>query len=293
MFKGIYTALITPFKNGQIDFDALSLLLERNLSAGASGFVLLGTTAEPPSLSDDEKDKILAFCTKQINGRAKIIIGVGANSTEHTLKNIEMALKYNPSALLIVTPYYNKPNLSGMIEHYSLCAKAGKPIVLYHIPSRTGQKLSHDFMAKLLKAVPQIVGIKESDYDIVGVTKTAVDFKNRIEYICGNDDLWPVFLGLQSHCLITAAGNALLPSFVKIQKLFDEGKTKESFDIFSQILPLINAAFLEVNPTCTKYMLSKLGLCSEEVRLPLGPLQEETKQKIDTLLAKSNKEFFL
>ena len=116
MFKGIFVALITPFKAGKVDYTALDALIDKQIAAGVSGFCLLGTTAEPPALTDKEKEEILSFCTTKINGRAKIIIGVGANSTEHTLANVNLAAKFNPDAYLVVTPYFNKPNLQ--FQHF-------------------------------------------------------------------------------------------------------------------------------------------------------------------------------
>lgn len=294
MFKGVYCALITPFKNGNIDFDALGLLIERQISAGLEGFVLLGTTAETPALCFEEKKQILDFAVAKINKRAKIIIGAGSNNTQTTLKNIDLAKTYNPEGILIVTPYYNKPNLSGMIKHFSLAAQANIPIVLYHIPGRTGQKLPPAFLSALLEAVPMIKAVKESDYDIAGITKTAVQHgEKRIDYICGNDDLWPVFLGLGARCLITAAGNSIAPAMVKIYKLFEQGKTQDAMQVFRTAYPLINGSFLEVNPTCPKYILAKLGLCSSEVRLPLGEISQSTKETLDNLINKTPKELFI
>ncbi len=294
MFKGIFIALITPFKAGKVDYEALGNLIERQISAGVSGFCLLGTTAEPPALSDSEKREILSFCTSKINGRAKIIVGVGANSTEHTLANVKLAAEFNPDAYLVVTPYYNKPNLSGMIAHFSAVAsEAKKPIVLYHIPSRTGQRLSVDFLGKLIKNVPQIKAIKEADYDIARVVKVSAMFGNDVAFLGGNDDLWPALMGLNFPGLISAAGNILAPAFVKMHKLFLEGKTQESMKVFKSAYPLIEALFFEVNPTCVKYALSCHGLCSEDVRLPLGLIQEETKQKIKQILANTPKELLI
>ena len=294
MFKGIFVALITPFKNGLVDYAALSNLIEKQIAAGVSGFCLLGTTAEPPALTDKEKEEILSFCTAKINGRAKIIVGVGSNSTEHTLSNVKLAKKFNPDAYLVVTPYYNKPNLSGMIAHFSaVAAEAQKPLVLYHIPSRTGQRLSVDFLVKLLKNVPQIRAIKEADYDIARVVKATALFGKTVTFLGGNDDLWPALMGLNFPGLISAAGNVLTPAFIKMQKLFLEGKHEESKEVFDKVFPLIEALYFEVNPTCAKYALSCLGLCEEEVRLPLGAIQEETKQKIKQILAATPKELII
>lgn len=294
MFSGVLPALVTPFKEGKIDFASLEKIINLSLQKGASGFVILGTTAETPALSFEEKEEIIKFCCSVVNKRAKIIVGAGSNNTEQTLKNIRLAAKYLPDAVLVVTPYYNKPNLSGMIAHYKLCAKEGLPIILYHIPGRTGQKLSLSFFESLLGEVPQIIGVKESDYDITHVVNMAVGFgKNRLNYICGNDDLWPVFLGLGSRTLITAAGNVLLPAYRKVYDLFCAGKTQEALDIFRAAYALTQGCFFEVNPTCCKYVLEKLGLCSAEVRLPLGPISAQTKEKLDKILQSADRGLLL
>lgn len=294
MFQGIFVALITPFKAGKVDYGALSALIEKQIAAGVSGFCLLGTTAEPPALTNKEKEEILSFCISQIRGRAKIIVGVGSNSTEHTVENVKLAKKFNPDAYLVVTPYYNKPNLSGMVAHFTAVAsEAQKPLVLYHIPSRTGQRLSIDFLGKLLKSVPQIKAIKEADYDIARVVKASALYGKDVAFLGGNDDLWQVLMSLNFQGLISAAGNILTPAFVKMQKTFLAGKYKESKEIFDKVFPLIEALYFEVNPTCVKYALSCLGLCEEDVRLPLGKIQEETKQKIKQILEVTPKEFII
>lgn len=294
MIKGILTAIVTPFEDNKIDFHSLEVLIEKQLVAGVSGFVVLGTTAETPSLSMQEKEEIIKFCTEKVNKRAKIIIGTGANNTQTMLKNSEVACKYNPDGLLIVTPYYNKPNLSGMIAHYTLASQFNKPIVLYHIPGRTGQKLSIKFFEELLNNVPQIAAVKESCYDITHLTEMSVKFsQKRINYICGNDDLWPVFLGLGSRAIISAAANTMAPFFVKVYDLFCEGKTQEAMAFFSQGYSLIKASYVEVNPTCVKYLLSLMKLASDEVRLPLGSISDENKKMLEHLFEQTPKEILL
>lgn len=290
MLNGVLPALITPFKDNKIDFKSLEVLIQKHLKAGVSGFVVLGTTAETPALTAAEKEEILKFATQVIDKKAKVIVGVGSNSTQTTLGNIETAVKYSPDMILVVTPYYNKPNLSGMIAHYQAAAKADVPIMLYHIPGRTGQKLSTKFFEVLLKEVPQIKAVKESDYDVAHIAEMAVTFgRDRLEYVCGNDDLWPVFLGLGGRALISAAGNTLAPAFVKVHQLFMQGKTQEAMDVFAAAYPLTAGSFFEVNPTCSKYILEKLNICSAEVRLPLGPVSKETAEKLDTILAHTDR----
>lgn len=285
MFTGVYTALITPFsENGKIDFIALEKLLNAQLAAGVHGFVFLGTTGEAATLTSTEKEEVLSFCTSYVRGKAKIIIGTGTNNTQTTLENTRQAAAFHPDGVLIVTPYYNKPNPSGLIAHYEQASQIGLPIVLYHIPGRTGLKLSNEVLSSLLAAVPAIKAVKESDYDMVHVTDTAVAHRNRINYICGNDDLFPQYLAINAAGIISAAANIFAPAFVKIYNLFKAGKTAEAFAVFAQVYPLVKACYLETNPTCVKYMLSVLGFGSQQPRLPLGEISAEHKTQIDALL---------
>ena len=294
MFKGVFTALITPMTpQGAVDYNTLSRLLDAQISAGVHGLVLLGTTAETPTLSADEKKELLHFCTQHVQKRVKIIIGAGTNSTLSTLENIRTAQLFNPDGVLIVTPYYNKPNASGLIEHFKQSAKMGTPVILYHIPGRTGLKIPAGVLAELLAEVPQITGIKESDYDMAHVTDTAVKFSNRVSYLCGNDDLFPEYLAINASGIISAAANVFAPAFVKIYNLFQQGKIAEAFSVFSQIYPLIKVCYLETNPTCVKYMLSKIGFGAETVRLPLGEISEDNKLKIDRLLQAADPNLFI
>lgn len=294
MFTGVYTALATPFtKQGQVDYPVLERLIQAQLAARIEGFVLLGTTAEAATLSAEEKAEILRFCAPRIKGRAKIIIGTGTNDTASTVQNTRAALAFDPDGVLIVTPYYNKPNPNGLIAHYKQAAALGVPVILYHIPGRTGLKLSAETLDRLLNEVPQIAGVKESDYDMAHVTDTAVKYSSKLSYLCGNDDLFPQYLALNSSGIISAAANVFAPAFVQIYKLFQEGRTKESFALFAQLYPLIKACYLETNPTCVKYMLSKIGFGTEAVRLPLGEISTENKQKIDRLLQTADNNLFI
>lgn len=294
MFRGVYTALATPMTaGGAVDYDALARLLQAQLAAGVDGLVLLGTTAEAATLSADEKNKILEVAASVIKGRVKVIIGTGTNATASTLENTRAALAFNPDGVLVVTPYYNKPNPNGLIAHYQQVAALGKPVILYHIPGRTGLKLSGAVLDRLLEQVPQIAGIKESDYDMAQVTDTAVKYAHRLNYLCGNDDLFPQYLAINASGIISAAANVFAPAFVQIYKLFMQGQTKQSFALFAKLYALIKACYLETNPTCVKYMLEKIGFGTQTVRLPLGEISAENKQKIDRLLQSVDPAFLI
>ena len=294
-FKGLGIALITPFRaDGSIDTEALVRLVDYQIKNGTDFLCIMGTTAETPTLTAAEKKRILDLCAAPIKQAGRqLIIGCGTNCTASTVENVRLAAAYQPDAALVVTPYYNKPNPSGMVAHFKAAAGVGLPLVLYHIPGRTGQKLSAPVLAALLQEIPQLIGVKESDYDMAHVTDTAVAYKKRLAYLCGNDDLFPQFLALNASGIISAAACVLAPAFVKIYDLFKQGQTQQAFDVFAQIYPLVKACYLETNPTCIKYMLSKRGYGTSTVRLPLGEISTQNKTKIDTLLAQTPEEFLL
>lgn len=286
MFHGIFTALATPMKpDGRVDFPALERLVHAQVAAGVHGFVVLGTTAETPTLSAEEKNEIIRFCKERIPHTCRLIIGTGANSTQAAVANTQAAQQAEPDGVLVVTPYYNKPNLSGLIAHFTQVAAVGLPVVLYHIPGRTGLKLSAMQLGTLLNAVPQIVGIKDADYDLARVAETAVGYAGKKSLLCGNDDLFPAYLSLGFSGIISAAANIVAPAFVKIYALWKAGKTDEAFRVFARVYPLIKACYAETNPTCIKYMLGSLGYGTQTVRSPLGEISSEHKAQLDALLA--------
>ncbi len=294
MFNGVLTALATPFtQDGKIDFQTLEHLINAQLAAGIDGMVLLGTTAETPTLSAEEKKQILDFCVPRLQGKCKIIIGTGANSTVAAVENTRAVLPYNPDAVLVVTPYYNKPNPSGLIGHYQAVAEVGLPIILYHIPGRTGLKLPDNVLADLLTAVPQIVGVKESDYDPAHVMNTAVSYAGKIDYLCGNDDLFPQYLAINAAGIISAAANVFAPAFVQMYRLFKDGKPGESFALFAKLYPFIKACYAETNPTCIKYILAKKGFGQSTVRLPLGEISAAHQAHIDEILKTAEPDWFI
>ncbi len=294
MIRGVWPAIITPFtKEGKIDFKALETIIDKQIKIGVDGLVLLGTTAEVPSLTDVDRDAILKHATEYINKRVKVIIGAATNSTPTTLKKIEHAMNFNPDGLLVVTPYYNKPNPSGLIEHFKQAGQFKCPIILYHIPGRTGLKVPIPVFERLFAEAPMVKGVKESDYDFSHVTEMAVRFGDKIDYICGNDDVLPEFLALGSPAIITAAGNVVSPAFVKMFKEFHVGKTHQSFETFRKIYKVIQACYFETNPVCSKYILSKFGICEETARLPLGEISSENKKKIDDVLKNCDKSLII
>ncbi|MDR1693965.1 MAG: 4-hydroxy-tetrahydrodipicolinate synthase [Lactobacillaceae bacterium] len=285
MITGVYPALITPFtKDDKIDFAALDRLIKLQLDNKVDGIVALGTTAETPCLTDEEKHEIISFIKQKIKGKCKLIIGAGGNCTKTTVLQAKSYLKYEPDAFLVVTPYYNKPNKSGMIEHFRQISDLGIDIVLYHIPGRTGQKLSVDLIEELVKKAPGIKAVKEADYDPAHTLELTTRLADKISILSGNDDMLLQLMSLGGKGIISAAANVLPHVFVELYKT-------KSFEIFTKAFPLIKACYHEVNPTCSKYILSKLGFCQEYVRLPLGLVDIENKKKIDSVLAGYERSF--
>lgn len=295
MLTGVFTALPTPFlADGSLDTANLLKLLRAQLAAGVHGVVLLGTTAETPTLTASEKKTILDICVPILKEHhTQLIIGAGTNNTLSTVENVQQAATYKPDAVLVVTPYYNKPNPAGLLAHYQAAAQVGIPLVMYHIPGRTGLKINPTVLAHLLQHVPQLIGIKECDYDMSQVTDTAVKYAHKISYLCGNDEFLLQYLSIGASGTISAAASVLAPAFVKMYQLFQAGNTHQAFAIFTQVFPLIKACYAETNPTCIKYMLSKLDFGTASVRAPLGEISTENKTKIDQLLAQTPKEFLV
>lgn len=294
MFTGVYTAFITPFDaDGKIDFTALTDLLDRQIEAGINGLVLLGTTAETATLTGDEKKAVLDTAVRHINGRVPFIIGAGTNATATTVEQIRLAKAYRPEGVLVVTPYYNKPNPAGLIGHFQAAGAEGVPLVLYHIPGRTGLKVPAAVMDELLAAVPQIKAVKESDYDWAGVTDFAVRHTGRVQQLCGNDDLFTHFLAMGASGIISAAANVLAPAFVHIYKTFQTQGALAAWEAFRPVYPLIKACYWETNPVCIKYLFAQRGLCRETVRLPLGPVRAETAQRLTALAAQAKADLFI
>jgi len=288
MFSGVYTALITPFTSeDKIDFKAIERLIEGQIKAGVEGFVILGTTSEAPCLSHDEKTEIVRFAKKVIKGRVKMVVGAGLNCTASTVELAKDLLQFDPDGFLIVTPYYNKPNPSGLIAHYAEVGKLGKPIILYHVPGRTGLKVPLKVMADLAAKVPMLKAIKESEYDVQYLNDEAAALSGKVEILSGNDDMFPYFLAMNGKGLVSVAANFAPKIFVDIYK------GKNAFKTYSENLKLMEACFYETNPTCVKYIMNKLGLCRAGVRLPLGPIAAETAKKIDTVLENTDKKYLM
>ena len=284
MFKGSIPALVTPFKNNEIDFTAIEKLLEWHVDQGSDGIVAVGTTGESPTLSHEEHKTVIEFIVKKVNKRIPVIAGTGSNNTSESLELTKFSEKVGADGVLIVTPYYNKPNQNGLYKHFKvLHDETNTPIIIYNIPGRSIIDLGVNTMKKL-SYLPRIIGVKDATGDIGRVSDTRKECGKNFIQLCGNDD---ISLGFNCHggCgCISVIANVAPKISSDFQRLMNKGDFVEALKLQDKLLPLHRAAFLEPNPAPIKYGLELLGFCSSEVRLPLVNLTEETKAKVEDAL---------
>ena len=282
IFRGVGTALITPFKDGEIDFDVLGNLIDRQIEAGIDALVIGGTTAEAATLSDGERYELFDYAKARVAGRCRLIYGTGTNDTRVAIKHTEYASRLGCDGVLVVTPYYNRGTAEGVVRHYEAIAEAsGVPILLYNVPSRTGVNLSIETLERLADN-KRIVGIKEAS-DSLDRLVTISRIKGLSLYSGNDSQIYPV-LSLGGLGVISVVSNLYPAETIQICKLFFANNKKKSLEIQQHLLPLINALFLETNPAPIKYAMSKRALCLPDMRLPMWLPAKATQDKIDAVL---------
>ena len=280
LFRGAATALITPFSGGRIDFESLGNLIERQIKGGISALVIAGTTGESATLSDAEKIALFAFCAERIGGRVPLIAGVGCADTAHTVTLARSACAAGADALLVVTPYYNRPSQAGLLAHFTSVADAAeKPVILYSVPGRTGVAVSTDTYIALSDH-PNIVGVKEASTDMGAVSALIDSCGTRLSVYAGNDDLTVPFLSLGSVGVISVLSNVIPAAVSDICRLWFEGKPRLAAARAARFHCLSRALFADTNPVPVKSALAMMGLCREEFRLPLVPPVEPTREQL-------------
>lgn len=284
VFTGVGTALITPFKNGRVDFDALGALIDFQITSGASALVLLGTTGEASTVSEDERYDIIAFARDKINKRVPLIVGAGTNNTEVTLRYSKSAFSLGADALLLVSPYYNKATSAGLYEHFARVARGvDLPIILYNVPSRTGVNIPCE-VYKSLGEIKNIVGIKEASGNLSYICEILDTCGGLFDIYSGNDELTLPTLCLGGKGVISVCSNVVPCQMRELCDAFFEGSISRARGIQLGLYELIRELFAQVNPIPVKCACSLLGLCENELRLPLTP---STRQKeIAALLKK-------
>ena len=285
MFRGSMPALVTPFKNGELDLDTLKHLVEWHIEQGSTGLVPVGTTGESPTLTHDEHETVIETVVKTTAGRVPVVAGAGSNNTVEAIRFVQFAKKVGADAALVVTPYYNKPTQRGLIAHFSALNEcADIPIIIYNIPPRSVIDMTPETMGELAK-LPNIVGVKDATADITRVSKQRVTCGTDFVQLSGED---ASALGFNAHggvgC-ISVTANVAPRLCAEFQQATLVGDYAKALDYQDKLMPLHDAIFVEPGLVGAKYGLSKLGLCSPEVRLPLTEALDSTKSQIDAAMA--------
>ena len=269
VFSGCATAVVTPFKNSKIDYNSFGNLINSQIENGIEALVVLGTTGEAPTISEDERSEVIAFARDAIHGRVPLIVGTGTNSTESTIRYSKNAHSLGANAVLCVSPYYNKPTSSGIIQHYKEIAKnVDLPIILYNVPSRTGVNIPLEVYDELAP-IENIVAIKEASGSMSYFSDIARKHLDSFYLYTGNDDLTLCSLAMGGSGVISVVSNALPRKMSQLCQSFFDGDIEKSREIQLELLPLIRELFYETNPVPIKELLSQLGAIENEYRLPL------------------------
>lgn len=281
MFKGSLPAMITPFTNGELDLDTLKKLVEWHVGEGSNGLVPVGTTGESPTLTHEEHEKVVEEVVRASAGRLPVIAGAGSNNTLESIRLAQHAEKVGADAVLVVTPYYNKPTQRGLMAHFTAIHDSTNiPIFIYNIPGRSVVDMTPETMGELAK-LPRIVGVKDATGDLARVPLTRLTCGHEFIQLSGED---ATALGYNAHGgvgMISVTANVAPKLCAQMQAATLAGDFKTALEITDKLMPLHKAIFTEPGLVGAKYGMSKLGLCSDEVRSPLTSLTDETKAMID------------
>jgi 4-hydroxy-tetrahydrodipicolinate synthase len=284
LFKGVITALVTPFRDGAVDVDSFAELVERQIDSGVDGVVPVGTTGESAVLSHTEHEKVVALCVEIVNGRAKVLAGAGSNSTDEAISLVRHAKSVGADGALVITPYYNRPSQEGLYRHFKAINDAvDLPVLLYNVPSRTGVDMSNDTVARLAE-LEHVVGIKDATGDLARASLMRLRTPEDFALISGDD---PTFLGYVAHggCgVISVTANVAPQACVAQWRALEAGDFVSARTRQDRLIRLHRALFLDSSPAPTKYALARLNLCREELRLPLTPCADAVKPEIDAAL---------
>ncbi len=284
-FQGSITALITPFKDGKIDAGAFQRLVEWQIDQGTHGLVPCGTTGESPTLTHDEHKRVVELCIEAAAGRVPVIAGTGSNSTAEAIELTRHAMTAGADGALVVTPYYNKPTQEGLYLHYKAINDAVDiPIIIYNIPGRSVVDMSVDIMARLFK-LKNIVGVKDATANLARVSQQRAKLGKDFIQLSGEDATALGFMAHGGHGCISVTANIAPSLCAEFQLACLAGNFKLALQLQDRLMPLHDALFVESNPGPVKYAASKLGLCSDETRLPLAPLAAASQKKVDDALS--------
>ena len=279
-FRGSFTALVTPFSNGSVDEQAFRALVDWQIAEGTDGLVPVGTTGESPTLSHDEHRLVVEWCVQQVSGRVPVVAGAGSNSTKEAIELARHAEKSGASAVLVVTPYYNKPTQEGLYRHFKAINDAiGIPIIIYNIPPRSVIDMSVDTMKRLFE-LKNIAGVKDATANVVRVSAQRAAMGPDFNQLSGEDARALGVMAHGGHGCISVTSNVAPRLCAEFQDACLNGDYATALKLQDKLLPLHTALFIETSPAPVKYALSVLGKCADTVRLPMVPVGETTKTAV-------------
>ena len=284
-FGNIATAMVTPFdKNENIDFQKLSKLIDYLLNNGTDSLVVAGTTGESPTLSEEEKVALIQYSVKEAAGRVPIIAGTGSNNTKASIKLTKKAEEAGADAVMLVTPYYNKPSQEGMYRHFrAIAEETSLPVMLYNVPGRTAASLAPETTIRLAE-IPNIIAIKEASGDLDAITKIVAETPEDFAVYSGDDSLTLPALSVGARGIVSVASHIIGPEMQEMIKHYTEGNTAQAALIHQKLLPLMKGLFAAPNPSPLKTALQLKGLDVGSVRLPLIPLNEDERLRLSSLM---------
>lgn len=277
MFEGIYTALITPFRDGEVDYPALAKLIERQIEGGVDGLVPCGSTGESATLSHEEHERVIAFTIETAQKRVKVIAGTGSNSTRETIRLTKAAAEAGADASLLIAPYYNRPTQDGLYAHYAAVAEAvDLPQIVYNIPGRCAVNILPETVARLAK-LDNIVGIKEASGSIDQISRVVELCGPEFNVLSGDDGMTLPLLAVGGRGSIPVIANLMPKRWCELVRAGLAGDFVRARELHYQLAPVMRVLFLETNPICIKAALALTGVCSDELRLPLTKITDGSR----------------
>jgi 4-hydroxy-tetrahydrodipicolinate synthase len=287
MFSGTFTALVTPFRNDEVDVEALEGMVEFQIQHGVSGLVPCGTTGETPAMSEEEDRVVVETVVRVADGRVPVVAGTGSNSTDMAIKYTRMAREAGADGSLQVAPYYNKPTQEGLYRHFAAIAESTDlPLILYNIPGRTSVTISAETMARLAE-IPNIVGVKDSTLSMNMISDVISLCGEEFDVLSGDDPMTLPLIALGGVGVISVASNVAPGAVSDMVSALLSGDFERGRELHYELLPLFRALFVETNPIPVKTAASLLGLCSDEMRLPLIPMSGENLRYLQKTMDRS------
>ena len=284
LFTGCGTALVTPFRDGEVDYEALDRLVEEQIAGGVSALIAVGTTGEPATMDWDEHLAVIRRVVEKADHRVPVIAGTGSNATSEAVYAAKHSAEFGADAQLVVTPYYNKTSQAGLVAHFNAIADAATlPVIVYNVPGRTGLNIGPEALAQICEH-ENVIAVKEASPDVAQAMEKVRLCGDKVDFYCGNDDLIVPMISVGFKGVISVLSNILPEETSRMAKLALEGQFRDAADIQLRLLPFINALFSETSPIPIKAAMAKMGMLADELRLPLVPMTQGPREKMYAIL---------